>query len=271
VTYTGSSQYLVTSGSGTGTMQYRYKLSSSSSWSSWSTSRPSRTNAGTYNIQYKAAASSDGNYTESPVGSLNVTMNTAAASITTSPSAKSLTYNINAQELVNAGAANGGTIYYKVTTTNSKPTSTSGFSSSIPTRTNAGTYYVWYYVYGDSNHYSTSIYSTPVTVTMDKATPVLSTSPTKASNWTYDGTSHALASGGAMKHSSTNSTVVNGTFSYGSATNAGTHTATWSFTPTDTTNYYSTNGNVGTVTVAKATPVYTAPTAKSNLVYSRGL
>lgn len=81
VTYTGSSQYLVTAGSGTGTMYYRYKLSTSSSWSSWSTTRPSRTTAGTYNVEYYCAASSDGNYTASATGSLNATIAKASRTI----------------------------------------------------------------------------------------------------------------------------------------------------------------------------------------------
>jgi hypothetical protein len=69
-----------------------------------------------------------------------------------------------------------------------------------------------------------------------------------------------------MKHSSSDATAVAGTFSYGSATNAGSYTATWSFTPTDTTNYNSTNGNVGTVTVNKATGSVTIG-AYTNIIY----
>jgi len=73
-----------------------------------------------------------------------------------------------------------------------------------------------------------------------------------------------------MKHSSSDTTAVAGTFSYNSATNAGSYTATWSFTPTDTTNYNSTNGSLsGTVTVSKKDPSYTAPTAKTGLVYDK--
>ena len=210
VTYTGRSQYLVTSGSGTGTMYYRYKLSTSSSWSSWSTTRPSRTDAGTYNIEYYAAASSDGNYTQSSTGSLNVEMKKAASSVTAAPTAKSLTYSGSAQALVNAGTASGGTMYYKYTTTNSKPTSTSGFSSSIPTRTTAGTYYVWYYVYGDSNHTSTSISSTAVSVTIAKKSRTMSWSSYPSSLYvgskgTLSATASAGGSDGTISYSSSSS------------------------------------------------------------------
>lgn len=250
VTYTGSSQYLVTSGSGTGTMYYRYKLSTSSSWSSWSTARPSRTSAGTYNIEYYVDASSDGNYTQSATGSLNVEMKKAASSVTAAPTAKSLTYTGSAQNLINAGTASGGTMYYKYTTTNSKPTSTSGFSSSIPTRTTAGTYYVWYYVAGDSNHTNTAISSTSVSVTIAKAPRTISftSKPTlldidesatlaaSVSDGSGDGTI-SFSSSNSSKASISGSTitgVANGTATITASVSAGTNykSASTSYTVT---------------------------------------
>lgn len=242
VTYTGSSQYLVTSGSGTGTMYYRYKLSTSSSWSSWSTTRPSRTDAGTYNIEYYAAASSDGNYTQSATGSLNVEMKKAASSVTAAPTAKSLTYTGSAQNLVNAGTASGGTMYYKYTTTNSKPTSTSGFSSSIPTRTTAGTYYVWYYVYGDSNHTSTSISSTAVSVTIAKKSRTMSWSSYPSSLYvgskgTLSATASAGSSDGTISYSSSNSSKASVSGSTVTAVASGSCTIT--ATISEGTNYLS--------------------------------
>lgn len=242
VTYTGSSQYLVTSGSGTGTMYYRYKLSTSSSWSSWSTTRPSRTDAGTYNIEYYAAASSNGNYTQSATGSLNVEMKKAASSVSTAPTAKSLTYTGSAQNLVNAGTASGGTMYYKYTTTNSKPTSTSGFSSSIPTRTTAGTYYVWYYVYGDSNHTSTSISSTAVSVTIAKKSRTMSWSSYPSSLYvgrtgTLSATASAGSSDGTISYSSSSSSKASVSGSIVTAVASGTCTIYASIS--EGTNYMS--------------------------------
>lgn len=184
----------------------------------------------------------------------NLTINKANSSVTSTPTAKSLTYSRSAQNLINAGSASGGTMYYKYTTTNSKPTSTSGFSSSIPTRTNAGTYYVWYYVKGDSNHNDTAISSTAVTVIIAKATPVVATAPSKRTGLSYTGSAQNLLSGGSMKHSSTDSTSVSGTFTYKQGTNAGSYSSlTWSFAPTDSTNYNSASGTVsGSVSIAKA-------------------
>jgi hypothetical protein len=184
----------------------------------------------------------------------NLTINKANSSVTSAPTAKSLTYSRSAQSLVNAGSASGGTLYYKYTTTNSKPSSTSGFSSSIPTRTDAGTYYIWYYVKGDSNHNDTTISNTAVTVTIAKATPVVATAPSKRTGLSYTGSAQNLLSGGSVKHSSTDSTSVSGTFTYAQGTNAGTYSSlTWSFTPSDTTNYNSISGTVsGSVTIDKA-------------------
>ena len=50
-----------------------------------------------------------------------------------------------------AGTAKGGEMQYALGT-DSVTAPTSGFSTSIPKGTNAGTYYVWYKAKGDSSH-----------------------------------------------------------------------------------------------------------------------
>ena len=65
-----------------------------------------------------------------------------------------LVENGNPQELISAGSAEGGTMYYAVSTDPSTAP-TDGWSTSIPTGTNAGTYYVWYKVVGDDTHADT--------------------------------------------------------------------------------------------------------------------
>lgn len=65
--YTGSNITLCTAGAGTGTMEYRFKISGGS-WSSWSTSRPAASAVGTYTIEYRAAAAT--NYNQSSAGSI---------------------------------------------------------------------------------------------------------------------------------------------------------------------------------------------------------
>ena len=88
----------------------------------------------------------------------------APAKVTTAPAAKDLTENGSAQELVTAGTAEGGTMQYALGTA---AEATGSYSTSIPTGTEAGTYYVWYKAVGDDNHSD----STPVCVTVTIAAP----------------------------------------------------------------------------------------------------
>ena len=81
-----------------------------------------------------------------------------AASITKEPTARDLTENGKPQELVTAGEATGGTMEYALGVT------AGGWSTSIPTATNAGVYYVWNKVVGDADHSSTEPKCIVVTV-----------------------------------------------------------------------------------------------------------
>ena len=198
--------------------------------SEYTVSYSNNTNAGTATVTI--TDKSGGNYTVSS-GSKTFTINCYSA---TAPTAKSLTYSRSAQALVNAGSTSYGTMVY---------CSTSGgtYNTTIPTGTNAGSYEVWWKVSGNTNVCNTA--ATKVACTIGKCTPVLSTSPTKVGNWTYNATAHNLLSGGAMKHSSSDSTAVAGTFTYDQGTNVGTYSnPKWYFTPTDTTNYNSTQGTI---------------------------
>ena len=72
-----------------------------------------------------------------------------AATVTKAPTAKSLTYTGQAQGLVNAGEAENGTMQYALGTATE---ATQPYTTSIPTATDAGTYYVWYKASGDETH-----------------------------------------------------------------------------------------------------------------------
>ena len=72
-----------------------------------------------------------------------------ASVVTKAPEAKTLTFNGQAQELVTAGTATGGEMRYAL---GSKDAAAKPYTTSIPTATDAGTYYVWYKVVGDDNH-----------------------------------------------------------------------------------------------------------------------
>ena len=81
----------------------------------------------------------------------------AAAKVTTAPQALELTYTGEAQALVSAGAAEGGTLVYSTTENGT-------YEETIPTGTDADTYKVWYKVEGDGTHSSTAPVELEVTI-----------------------------------------------------------------------------------------------------------
>ncbi len=90
-----------------------------------------------------------------------------AATVTTVPTGAAVVGVGKTTELVSGGAANGGTLMYAVTTTNTKPTSTAGFSDAVPTAqsiTASGKVYVWYYVKADDTHTDSEIAATAIEV-----------------------------------------------------------------------------------------------------------
>ena len=92
-----------------------------------------------------------------------------AATVTTAPTGAAIVgrLNTNSTELVSGGVAEGGKLMYAVTTTNTKPTSTAGFSEAVPTAQSikaSGTVYVWYYVKGDDTHSDSEIAATAIEV-----------------------------------------------------------------------------------------------------------
>ena len=152
--YTGSAQELVNAGSTTaGTLQYKVNEGE------WSDAVPSATNAGTYTVYYRVQGSET--YAGHEGGSFNVTIAKATV-VLTAPTAKTnLTYNTNAQSLVNAGSATAGTLQYKV--------GSGAWGTTIPSATNAGTYVVYYRVVGNDNY--ADVAESSFNVTIAKATP----------------------------------------------------------------------------------------------------
>jgi hypothetical protein len=88
--------------------------------------------------------------------SVTYSITEAASSVTQAPAANSLTYSGSPQALVTAGTPSGGTMKYS--------TDNSSWSDTIPTRTDAGTYTVYYKVVGDANHNDTASQSVSVTI-----------------------------------------------------------------------------------------------------------
>ena len=97
----------------------------------------------------------------------------------TAPTAINPSYTGMAQALVNAGFSNEGTLQYALGTDSSNPPET-GWSTSVPSATDKGTYYVWYKVIGDNDHFD----SDPACVTVT----IKETSPTPNPNSGNDGT-----------------------------------------------------------------------------------
>ena len=111
--------------------------------------------AGTYTVYYMWDC--DGEY-EGGKGynSFEVTIDKAVSEITAAPAAKELTWNGEAQELVEKGTASFGNVAYSL--------DGKTFSEEIPTATAAGKYTVWYKVEGSDNWEGTEAESIEVTV-----------------------------------------------------------------------------------------------------------
>ncbi|MBR1567769.1 MAG: InlB B-repeat-containing protein [Lachnospiraceae bacterium] len=88
-----------------------------------------------------------------------------ASVVTKAPEAKTLTYNGQTQELVTAGTATGGEMQYAL---GNETGATQPYTTSIPAKTDAGTYYVWYKVVGDENYTDTEPKVLKVTIDVDQ-------------------------------------------------------------------------------------------------------
>ena len=194
LTYTGEAQELVTAGSTTGgEMQY------SLDGETYSTTIPTGTNAGDYTVYYKVKGDND--YYDVSAKTVTVRIAKADSSVNTAPTANTLTYTGEAQELVTGGEATGGTMKYAVTTDNTQPAD-KDYTTSIPTDIDAGSYYVWYKVFGDDNHNDVAAQS--VTVSIAKADSSVTTAPI-ANTLTYTGGAQELvtegvATGGTLQY-----------------------------------------------------------------------
>ena len=129
----------------------------------YSSTNPTLTNVGEMVVYYKINTPG---YLEKN-GSKKIVITKADGKVT-SPTAKTLKYTGNAQELVNAGSSTTGQIQYKVGTTGT-------YSTKIPTGTDVGTYTVYYKVVGDSNHNDVAERSLNITI---KPTGLTKVNPT---------------------------------------------------------------------------------------------
>lgn len=162
-----------------------------------------------------------------------VAIGKADPTVTSAPSAVdgTLTYSENPQTLFNTGTPSSGTMKYKVTTTDTKPTSTTDFNTTIDQGTDVGTYYLWYYIEGNDSYNSTAINDIAITKAIDKAAPTY-TAPAFTA-LTYTGSAQDLVSAGTSSHGTfTYSTVQTGTYTstLPQGTNAGDYTVWYKLT-----------------------------------------
>ena len=113
-----------------------------------------------------------GNYTVNYVaGTLTIIDNTVYPAVMTSaPEAVgNLCADGSARALVSPGSAEGGTIMYALGIDDHTIPAADKFSGSVPTGTEAGTYYVWYKIIGDESHLDTE--AKCITVVIKEAEP----------------------------------------------------------------------------------------------------
>ncbi len=135
--YTGEAQELVTAGQAEGGT-IAYSLDNEN----WSAEIPAATAAGAYKVYYKVTV--DANHNDVEGAFVEVTIAKADVTLTAPVAKTDLVYSDEAQELIVAGQAEGGTIAYSLDGEN--------WSDAIPAATAAGTYKVYYKVTGDANH-----------------------------------------------------------------------------------------------------------------------
>ena len=173
----------------------------------YSSTNPTLTNVGEMVVYYKINTPG---YLEK-TGSKKIIITKADGKVTP-PTAKTLKYTGNAQELVNAGSSTTGQIQYKVGATGT-------YSTKIPTGTDVGTYTVYYKVVGDSNHNDVAERSLNVTIN-----PNILKYESNGYEGAYDGNPHGITvtSSGATITYSTDGTNYSSTSP--KYTNAGVYT-----------------------------------------------
>ena len=209
----------------------------------WDEVIPEEVNAGTYYVWIRIIGDDNHNDMSPVVRTIKIEK---AQNTLTMPTAKKLTYNGEAQELVNAGKAEFGTVYYGFE-------KNGNYSDSVPAGKEAKTYTIWVKAIGDANH--ADIDPVETTVTIDKKTVGLKWSDL---TFKYDGKKHVptvtltdIIPGDSCKVSVS-----------GEASTAGKHTAT--AVNLTNNNYVLPATNTTAFTIGTSLPTLkTAPAAKN--------
>ena len=115
-------------------------------------------------------------------GTVTIKVNKATPAFTAPTAQENLTYTGQEQALITAGSVTdyGPTMQYSLTENGT-------YSQNIPTGTDAGTYTVWYRVFGDANHNDTA----PASVAVSIGKKPLTITGVTAASKPYDGTTNA--------------------------------------------------------------------------------
>ena len=183
---------------------------------------------------------------------INLPVHLKTTATVTAPTAKTgLVYNGEAQELINAGSAEGGEIQYSLDGTN--------YATTIPTGLNAGTYTVYYKVVGDASHNDVAPASFNVTI----AKAALTIATLSQTSLTYSGAEQTVTVS-SVKAGTLDVTATDYDVTGNVQTAAGTYTVT--VTAKAESNYAG--SATAQFTITKAAATVTAPTAKTGLVYT---
>ena len=134
--------------------------------------------AGTYTLVISATAEGNDNYESATKYSTVIIKIMKDYPSEKKPEAKILIYNGQAQELVTEGKAAGGDVVYALGENDTDPPADSKWSESIPKGNDPGTYYVWFKVRGDDNHFDSEPECITVKINGEK--------PAGVSTITYD-------------------------------------------------------------------------------------
>lgn len=267
--YNGTPQPLFTAGTGSATQStgWMYKLDDTE----WMSEIPEREPADTYKVYLKIPETSD--YAEFVLPEpIEVTIEKADAKFEKAPSAlNNLIYNGDLQTLISIGTTRDGTVYYKLSLGEDKP-SKEEMTTATPKVTAAGTYIVYYYIKGDENHNDSEIQY--LTARLAAATPGVQIAPLPATIY-YNGNhqlllaSQGLSDNGSPLHYSLTNTPDSWGENVPTGFSAGTYTVYYKV-PADDNHSESIVYSV-IATIKQAETVIVAPVPFDNLVYNGSL
>jgi len=195
------------------------------------TSNDGGTDVGSYDVVLTLKDLANSKWSDSEEAAKTLTFEITKASIdkVIAPGVKELTYTGSAQELITTGSAEGGEMRYALGTNATTAPDASAYTTTIPTATEAGTYYVWYKVVGDSNHLDSD--AGYVTITIATAE-----SSDSGSGSTSSGSTDSGSGSGSSSESSDSGSTSGGSSDSGSGDSSGgsSDTSTTDTSTTDT-------------------------------------